>query len=392
MGGPRGRSDVLVREAEEANIVVAGYMLRHPLAGNVLAYLQYVIGLRRLGHDVVYLEESGWPRSCYDPATNAYGEVPSAGLRLVRHLMSEHAPGVPVIWVDRSTRHVDGSTWSDLRYRLAEADLLLNIGGVCWLPEFETCRRLALVDMDPLFTQAGVFGREGFEATDVFFTYGGNVGAQDCSVPTGGLTWLRTAPPVVPDLWSAGPPPGGAPFTTVANWSGYGHLVSGGQRYGQKDEEFLRLLDLPNLTTERLEVALSGAGDNGAVMRANGWSVRNGGAVSVDFGAYRHYILSSRGELSAAKNGYVKSRSGWFSDRSVCYLAAGRPVILQDTGFSNWIPTGVGLLAFSTVEDAASCLEKVSVDYDLHRAAARELALELFSYEVVLPRLVQLAL
>ena len=375
-----------------ARVVVTGYMVRHPLAGNVLAYVQYVIGLHRLGHQVVYLEESGWDDSCYDPDVEDYGADPSTGLRVVRSMVDRHSPGVPVVWVDRVTRRTNGCTWSELRQLLAGADLLLNLGGVCWLPEFSTCRRQALVDMDPLFTQVGMFGAEALEETQVFFTYGGRVGRADCDVPTMGLRWHPLPPPVLPDLWTLGPPPDDAPFTTVANWSGYGGVKFNGRYYGQKDEEFLHLLALPSMTSQRLELAVSGAEGNEAALEAAGWSVRNAGAVSADIDSYRAYVGSSRGELSAAKHGYVESRSGWFSDRSVCYLAAGRPVILQDTGFSEWLPSDGGLLAFSSLEEAAQCLERVNLDYERQSGAARRLAHDTFGFDVVLPHLLDQAL
>jgi hypothetical protein len=156
---------------------------------------------------------------------------------------------------------------------------------------------------------------------------------------------------------------------------------------------FLLLIDLPQLTSHRLELGLGGAeADVSARLQAAGWSVRNAGEVSTDMAAYQAYIAGSRGEFSAAKQAYVKTQSGWFSDRSVCYLAAGRPVVLQDTGFSDWLPTGRGVLAFTTVEEAAAALERVSAEYPAHQLGAVEAATRTFSYEVVLPRILQAAL
>ena len=380
-----------------ARIVVCGYMARFPVAGNILAYFQYVMGLHRLGHEVAYLEESGWPYSCYDPVGREWQDYPHAGLPIIRSLMREYSLPVPVYYVDRDTGQVDGADWGEIKRVLGASDLLLNIGGVCWLPEFMLCHRRALVDMDPLFTQAGEFASRlssGYEVYHTCFSYGANVGQPGCSVPTAGIDWLPTVPPVVPELWKGSSPGPGAPFTTVANWSAYGAITYQGEHYGQKNEEFMRLLDLPSRTSQNLELALSGASDDIIRrLRAAGWSVRDASSeVSVDLPTYKAYIVGSRGELSAAKHAYVKSRSGWFSDRSVCYLAAGLPVVLQDTGFSDWLPTGSGVLAFSSVDEAAECIEKINSDYDAHGLKAREIAEEVFSYKVVLPRLVDIAL
>src|SRR3954468_21976376 len=160
-----------------ARIVVCGYMARHPLAGNMLAYFQYVLGLHLLGHEVVYLEDSGWPNSSYDPEARELQAFPTRGLAAVRGLVERYCPEVPVVYVDLETREVDGMDWAELLSTLRRADLLLNIGGVCWLPEHELCRRRAFVDMDPFFTQIGHYGAHLVDAYDIHFTYGLNVGA-----------------------------------------------------------------------------------------------------------------------------------------------------------------------------------------------------------------------
>jgi hypothetical protein len=277
---------------------------------------------------------------------------------------------------------------------LRAADLVLNIGGVCWLDEFRLCRRRAFIDMDPFFTQVGKFGAEALQDHHFHFSYGANIGRGECTVPTGGVHWLPTHPPVVTDLWEGAPEPSlDAPLTTIANWSAYGAVTYAGERYGQKDEEFLRLIDLPRRTAQPLELALSGAaGEVVEQLRARGWSVRNAAEVSTEVPAYRSYIAGSRGEFSAAKHAYVKTRSGWFSDRSVCYLAAGRPAVLQDTGWSDWLPTNEGAVAFSTPDEAAGALERVNQNYAAHCGAARRIAEQTFSYRVTLPPLLDQAL
>jgi hypothetical protein len=377
-----------------ARIIVCGYMVRHPVPGNIFAYLHYVLGLHRLGHEVVYVEESGWSDSCYDPATGASGSDPSSGLARVRALFAVNRLDVLVSYVDRESGAVYGSDWEELRRILTSADLLLNVGGVCWLPEFRLCRRRAMIDMDPLFTQVGRFGAWLLDDHHVHFSYGANIGRAGCTIPTAGVDWLPTVPPVVVDLWDGPAASSNGAFTTIANWSAYGAVIHQGERYGQKDEEFLRLLDLPRRSAQPLELVLAGVPDDvtARLCRA-GWSIRGAGEpVGTEVPAYRNYIKSSRGEFSVAKHAYVKTRSGWFSDRCVCYLAAGRPVVVQDTGFGDWLPNDRGVLAFSSADEAADQLELANAEYDAHRRAAHEVAVRVFAHDVVLPRLVDAAL
>jgi hypothetical protein len=377
-----------------ARIVVSGYMVRHPVAGNILAYFHYVLGFARLGHRVVYVEESGWPYSCYDPGTRQWLDDPAAGLRTARALMAEHDLEVPVCYVNRDSRVVDGLTWLELERELRDADLLINVGGVCWLPEFALARRRALIDLDPVFTQIDRFGARILDQYQVHFTYGANIGKPFCSVPVGQTRWLPTVPPVVTDLWAGSAPPREAPMTTVANWTAYGSIEHEGREYGQKDREFLRLIDVARHSPIPLELAISGAApDVHQRFQKAGWNVRDAGEdVSTDIATYRNYILTSRGEFSAAKHAYVATRSGWFSDRSVCYLAAGRPVVLQDTGFTDWLPTDRGVLPFTTPLEALDALRHLASDYSTHAGAAASLAREWFAHDRVLPKLLETAL
>ncbi len=385
-----------------ARIVVSGYMIRHPVPGNMLAYFHYILGLHRLGHDVVYVEESGWPRSCYNTSTWACSDDPAHGLQVVRNLFTGFGMTVPICFVNRDSREIRGLDWPELKDVFRQADLLLNVGGVCWLPEFRLCRRRVLVDMDPFFTQTGKIGVEGFGEYHAYFSYGANIGRRGCTIPTNGIDWRPTVPPVVPEIWSSEHIQKNLqsmddfcdrPFTTIANWNAYGGINHGGEYYGQKDEEFLRLLELPRYTSQRLELAISGSnGKNTERFRSTGWLIRSAAEVSIDVPTYQNYIINSRGEFSAAKHAYVKTHSGWFSDRSVCYMSAGLPVILQDTGFSDWLPTGMGVLAFASLEEAVQCIEKVNADYSKHSRAAREIAENTFIFKEVLPRLVELGL
>jgi hypothetical protein len=232
----------------------------------------------------------------------------------------------------------------------------------------------------------------------IFFSYGTNIGQPGCNIPTCGIDWHPTIPPVVPEIWSGSTLPkekwdiADLPFTTIANWDAYGGVNYSGENYGQKSEEFLGLIDLPMYNSQPLELALSGI--KLAVkqkLQKAGWLIREAGKICRDLDMYQAYIASSRGEFSVAKNAYVKTHSGWFSDRSVCYMAAGRPVILQDTGFSDWLSTGQGVLAFSSVEEASDCIERVNFEYSAHCKAARKIAEQTFNYKFVLPLLINIA-
>ena len=379
-----------------ARIAVCGYMIRYPLAGMVLAYFHYLLGLHRLGHQVFYCEESGWPGSCYNPTTDTSGDDPTFGLQNLKTLMQRFGLDFPVCYIERETGRIHGLERQELKRMLGESDLLLNIGGVCWLSEFRLCRRRALIDMDPFFTQIGHMGLEGFDEYHTYFSYGTNIGREGCTIPTNGIHWVPTFPPVVPEIWSRqqseetiDDQPRDV-FTTVANWKAYGEATYNGEMYGQKDKEFVRFLMLPRRVVQKLELALSGAGpDTIEQLSRAGWLPINSGDISSDISSYLNYIIRSRGEFSVAKNAYVKTRSGWFSDRSVCYLAAGLPVILQDTGFTDRLTGGKGILFFSSIDEAADCIHNVNANYAEHRAMAARIAREVFSYKVVLPRIIE---
>src|SRR5713101_471297 len=291
-------------------------MLRLPFAGNIMAYFQYVLGLSLLGHDVVYVEESGWPYSSYDPVDGHWHDFPTRSLPFVRALVDRHCPEVGVVYLDQETGLVDGSTREDLEGFLGGCDLLLDVGGVCWLPEFELCTRRALVDMDPVFSQLDGFASKVLESYHCRFSYGTRLGIPDCSAPTGGVDWMPTLPPVVGDLWPVRPSGPDSRFTTVANWSAYGGLRHENHHYGQKDEEFVKLLELPSRTDQPLELALAGASDEvRSRFRDAGWSVIDGAEVSLDIETYVNYVAGSRGELSLVNHASATTESGWFSDR-----------------------------------------------------------------------------
>ncbi len=371
-----------------ARVIVAGYIARYPLGGQIWAHLQYVLGLKQLGHDVAFFEDFGWHDSCYDPARNCMGDDAACGVQALAEIMGRF--DAPWVFRDAAGAYhgLPARTADDV---IARADLLVNLSGVTWFDGFEHIPQRVFVDEDPLFTQVRAAGDAGFLALlkthGALYSYGHNLGRPGCTVPTLGLAWQPFCQPVALDQWHA---PAGLPaekFTTVLTWNAYGAVEWDGVRYGQKSDEFPRVLDLPRRTAQVFELALSGEDVPTQALLANGWRLADPLCVSRTADSYRAYIRHSRGEFSVAKHAYVASRSGWFSDRSAAYLASGRPVVLQDTGYSDWLPAGEGVLAFSTVDEACAAVECVNADYARHCRAARALAAEYFDARKVLARL-----
>ena len=407
-------------------IVVSGLIAQHPgLAGVAWDYVQYVLGLAQLGHEVHYLEDSGqWPYSA--------DGGPSGNDWIVRDCKTN------VAHLDRVMRRWGlGERWSyrcpvenrwygapDARRRelLSTADLLLNVSGSLSRPlAYRRIPRLAYIDSDPVFTQVKLRlerGHKRFQRRaavhDVFFSFGEQMGAV---VPSTPYTWLPTRQPIVLSEWRPGTPSKGA-FTTVMSWASYPPLRLQGVAYGQKDLEFRRFVELPDrVGAGVLEVAMgdtrhvgwesaAGAWPGRAgellaahpdwspqqLLRACGWRVVDAARVGADLDSYRDYIESSAGEWSVAKGGYVAGDAGWFSCRSACYLAAGKPVVVQDTGFSRVLPVGEGLMAFVSPDDAAAAIDAVCQDYGRHALAARTIAEDCFDAARVLPPLIESAM
>jgi len=229
-------------------------------------------------------------------------------------------------------------------------------------------------------------GEEPWETYDFYFTTGRNVGTDSSSAPTAGIAWRPMFHPVVPELFDESDPAPDAPFTTVMNWRSYEPVEYDGTTYGHKDEQFAKFLQLPRLCRAHLEVAVAGPDVPRTALREAGWKVSDAHAVTASFDAFKSYIRTSRGEFSVCKGAYVATNSGWFSDRSGAYLASGRPVVLQDTGFSAHLPSGEGLFAVRGQEEAAAAIEEVCGDYPRHARAAREIAVEYLAAEKVLGR------
>lgn len=366
---------------DHLRILVAGMVAGVPHHGGATwAVLQWVLGLRQLGHDVVLVEPVDRP----SPETTAYFHA------VVKRFGLEGRAALVA-----GDRQSTGMPFLDLVRAAARTDLVVNVAGMLRHPELVEPSPLRLyLDLDPAFTQ--LWESDGIDMGVAghthFVTVGLNVGRPDCPVPTGGREWIPTLPPVVLDHWPVGDHVGHPAFTTVASWRGYGSVEQGGIRHGQKAHSWRGLADLPRRTAAPLLPALAIHPEEEkdvALLEEHGWRWLDPANVTSTPDTYRQFIRDSLGELAVAKEGYVVSRSGWFSDRSACYLAAGRPVVAQETGWSSHVPAGEGLLAFSSVAEAACALAAVTAEPERHRRAARRLAEERFASDVVLGSLLE---
>jgi hypothetical protein len=378
--------------------IVTGMIASYPVGGVAWDYGQYALGLERLGFEVYYLEDTGW--QTYNPIQGEYGEDCSYAVEFLQKSLAYLSPTLGRRWhfrnMDGRTFGVEGASW---RQVLAEAEVFLNVsGGTLLRDEYMPCRRKVLIDTDPGWNHFRNYprwdanpnwqGSHGYRAHDVFFTYAERLGKADCILPSMGLTWHPTRPPVVLDCWQAQPP--GKKWTTVMTWKNFQEtIVYQGVTYGTKEMEFSRVQDLPRQGAARFELAVGSDKAPRDEWRALGWSVIDSHSISKTAQDYHAYIQSSRGEFSVTKNVYVATRCGWFSCRSVCYLAASRPVVVQETGFSEFIPTGRGLFAFTDLEGAARAVQEAEGNYAFHQRAARELAEQYFDAPVVLGSLLK---
>lgn len=371
-------------------IIVTGLVGQYAFGGVAWDYLQYVEGFRQLGHDVFYLEDTEtWP---YDPVHATVSADCAYNVAYLRGVMDRLGLGNRWIYRHAPDATYHGHTEEETRQLCARADLFVNVSGGGWLrPEYAAIPRRLLIDTDPMFTQTG-FKPDLALAHNFFFTFAENIHAPDCRIPQCGLRWIPTRQPVVLDWFPVATAPPRNVFTTVMNWTSYQSSEYDGETWGQKDAEFLKFLDLPRRTPQPLEIACGkGPGSKRPtdLLRANGWTVVEPDEKLPDPWTYRDYLANSKAEWSVAKEGYVKSRSGWFSCRSACYLALGRPCVLQDTGWSRNYPTGDGLFAFDTIEQAVAGIAEINADYAYHSVEARRVAEECFDARKVLGKMLE---
>jgi hypothetical protein len=379
-----------VVKVRSLRIIVLGYIVRGPLGGLAWHHLQYVMGLARLGHDVYFLEDSGdSPSCCYDPVRNLTDADPTYGLRFATQIFEGVGLGDRWAYYDAHTSRWLGPCANRMLNICAEGDLLLNLSGVNplrpWLIEIPV---RALIDTDPVFTQikhlTNPVSRDLAAQHTVFFSFAENIGHSQCTIPNDGFPWQATHQPIVLNAWPVTPAPAQGKFTTVMQWDSYPPRELNGHRYGMKSESFGPYIGLPEVTGPIFELALGSPSAPREMLTKRGWILRDSRVPTVDPWTYQRYIQYSKAEFGVAKHGYVVTRSGWFSERSAAYLASGRPVLVQETGFSDWLPTGAGLLSFSNREEALAGIEEINSRYQFHCRAARSVAEEYFNGERLL--------
>jgi hypothetical protein len=374
-------------------VVLLGMLTKIPVAGPAWLVLHYMEGLRRLGFDPWYVEAHARTPSMFMEYEDDNASHKAAGF--VARIMRRYGFGDR--WAFHAL-HEDGRVYGLSEGRLKRlyrsAELIVNLhGGTAPLPEHAETGRLVYLETDPVELEVEVYdGRQ--EAIDsleqhvAFFTWGLNYGQPDCAVPLHDrLSAVPSPPPVLLDAWAAGPVRSSAPFTTVANWEQPWRAleIDGVTYHWSKHFEFLKVVDLPTQVEASLELALSSCSDEDrGLLARKGWRVRDALPLSAELDVYRDYIQSSLGEFSVAKEQNVRLRSGWFSERSATYLAAGRPVVLQDTGFESFLPVGEGLFSFDNTDEAAAAIETILSDPARHARAAREIAREFLAVDVVL--------
>ena len=374
-------------------IVVLGMMTRMPVAGVVWQTVQYLVGFERLGYEVYYVE--------------AHGCTPSALMKTEEDDGSRMAAA----FIDRVLRpfdlagrwayhavHADGGyygmTEAELKGLYDSAALIINLhGGTVPLPEHYATGRLVYLETDPVELQIELYDNlqrtlDFLSPHCAFFTFGENYGKVDCKLPVcARFPFLPTRQPVVLDFWQGQAQGPGERFTTIANWrQPHREIRFNGEVYHwSKHYEFLKFLDLPRRSRQAFELALSSCGSSDQkLLQDHGWQVSAAADVSEDMDVYRTFIAQSRGEYTVAKDQNIRLCTGWFSDRSATYLAAGRPVVTQETGFSNILPTGAGLFGFSTLDEVVAAMETINADYERHSRAAADVARDYFSSDVVL--------
>lgn len=380
----------------------------YPFGGVFWDYAQYVLGLHRLGHDVLYIEDT--EQWCYDPVSQTMVESATNNARRLQDNLAALDPSLTERWFMRDAGgQTFGKPWADVAAFCRSADLFLHISAACALrDEYLQADVVAFLDSDPMYTQVGMLAGSG-EADNAgvdslawwkqrhqaFLTFGLSLNEPGCLVPDVGIDWKHTRQPIVLDHFvphRLAPAQRREALTTIASWEpNQKRMQYNGREWGGKSDEMLRFLDLPAHTDAPLELAMSGPAPRDKLKQA-GWSVIDALSVSSDPWIYRKYLAESFAEWSVAKQAYVASRSGWFSCRTACYLALGVPAIVQDTGFRERLPTGEGLLAFSTIEEAAEAIERVRSDPQRHGDAAIALAQEWFDADKVLTELLDLAM
>lgn len=391
-------------------IVVTGYAATFPYGGVFWDYLQYVLGFHQLGHDVLYLEDTG--KWCYKPEEATFVETGEENAKRLADNIKTYMPELVDKWSFRDgSDNVFGMPGDKAIEFCRTADLFIHLSASCVMrDEYFEAGRVAFVDSDPMYTQAKLAPARNPESPDhasalehvkwlrrhdVFLSFGENVGQADCLIPCELINWRPTRQPITIDRFVDHQVPvekRRPTLNTVASWNPHEVSVQiAGKTFGGKSMEFERFIDLPTKLALPVELAISGNVPRDLLVD-HGWNPIDALPVSGEPGVYRDYLANATGEFSVAKHAYVASNSGWFSCRTACYLALGVPAVVQDTGFTRHIPSGAGVFAFTNENEAIAGVEAIVSDSGKQAKAAFELAREYFDASKVLKRFIDTAM
>ena len=376
-------------------IVVSSSMVRLPLAGIHSFVLQYLIGFEMLGYGVFYIEKANYDNACCDPHSGQMSDDCTSGVTILNDLLKTH--GLENRWgfIDCNGKTY-GKSLREIHEVLRTADIFLdmgNNGSGAWMEEAEGIPVRVLYEGEPGYAQIVMERRrisgENIDEYDFYYSVGSQIGTTNSTAPTAGQKWRHLGAVVATDLISPTPAPPDGAFTSVMTWKSHKELEFEGETYGQKDLEFEKFIALPRLVNVPMEVRVTGSHVPMVRLRHHGWRIPEMKSVTQSMVDYHAYIRQSAGEFSVAKNVFVKTRCGWIGDRSGTYLASGRPVVLQDTGFSNHLPCGEGLFAVNNVDEAVEAIARIKADPVLHSKAARRIAVEHLDAKLCLSRFLE---
>lgn len=386
--------------AEKLRIIVGGMVGNYPLGGVAWDYFHYLLALHELGHEVYYHEDTfTWP---LNPKLGWMEETPDYTIDFFKEFFAAFAPHLADRWHYVLLREKTFGMSKEAFAEVAKtADIYLNVSGACFLPADLNPRCIKVfMDTDPGYNQILMYSRPEWaadpggwkrvvEGHDVHLTYAENIYSDDCHIPRLGLNWRITRPVVTLAPWAEiknSPPPAGAPYSTVMSWSYFkGPVEYEGVNYGAKVPEFEKFHALPQHTKIPLQLAVAGHHQPADEIRRDGWQLTDARQTTLTGQSYQDVIRASAGEWSIAKNVYVGTNSGWFSCRTACYLAAGRPAVVQDTAWSRYVPSGNGVFAFRTMDETVAALEAVASNPAHHQAAAYDIAREYLAADRIIP-------
>lgn len=376
-----------------ATIIVGAYMVRYPLGGMMSWVFQHLAGFKALGHEVYFVEKYGYSNSCFNPLTRSMSNDCSYGIKSANDLLSTIGMQDNWCFVDHEGTYF-GLSKKKIENVFRSADYYIDLGTQNgWEEESSYCRLRILIDGEPGFSQISFFNDDDlgrrYSRYDHFFTNGYNIGRLNNQVPTGEVVWKHMYSPVHAGIFKVTTPDSKAPFTTVMNWQSHKPISYSGSEYGQKDIEFEKFIQLPSLVDVNLEVAVSGKNIPLDILKQYKWNRVDGIEITRSYQSFCDYIEKAKAEFSVCKNVFVALNTGWFSDKSAAFLAAGRPVILQDTGFSEHLPCGNGLFAVKNIDEAKTAIEEIKNNWRKHSKASRDIAMNYLDTGIVLKKFMQ---